>query len=187
MSGGTAIGLPPGRTWVAPAAGFGAVLGLVVAAALIFQVVYADRIVAGVRVLGLDLGGQSPDAGRALLEGSAVQLTQQMVTLHGGGREWQLTAAELGMRVDADTMVQQAYEIGPEANNGHLAAPFPIPTGSAVLEAFNGGDAELGIHGNNEPAALGLDVTHGCIRMSNSAIASLVDVLPLGTPVTIQP
>lgn len=122
VSRGALAGQALGRTWMASAAGFGGVLAVVVAAALAFQVAYADRIVAGVRVLGLDLGGQSPDAGRALLAGSAAQLTQQLVTLHGAGREWQLTAAELGMRVDADAMVEQAYQIGRVGNPAQRVA-----------------------------------------------------------------
>jgi lipoprotein-anchoring transpeptidase ErfK/SrfK len=56
---------------------------------------------------------------------------------------------------------------------------------SEVLDTFNGGDAELGIHGNNEASVLGKDVSHGCIRMSNDKITRLAGLLPLGTPVQI--
>ncbi|MBI4212895.1 MAG: VanW family protein [Chloroflexi bacterium] len=105
-----------GRSWLAPVFGVSALAGVVGLAALVFQVAYADRIVSGVRVLGLDLGGQSLQAGKALLEASASQLGEQPVTLRAGGREWQLPAAELGMRVDADAMVQQAYRIGRDGN-----------------------------------------------------------------------
>jgi lipoprotein-anchoring transpeptidase ErfK/SrfK len=56
---------------------------------------------------------------------------------------------------------------------------------SNVLEEFNGGDGVIGIHGTNEPDAIGSDVSHGCIRMSNEAITELAGILPLGTPVHI--
>jgi lipoprotein-anchoring transpeptidase ErfK/SrfK len=56
---------------------------------------------------------------------------------------------------------------------------------SEALDTFDGGDAELGIHGNNDASVLGTDASHGCIRMSNDKITSLAGVLPLGTPVTI--
>ncbi len=56
---------------------------------------------------------------------------------------------------------------------------------SDVLETFNGGDAEIGIHGNNDASVLGKDVTHGCVRMDNDAITSLTNIVPLGTPVDI--
>jgi lipoprotein-anchoring transpeptidase ErfK/SrfK len=58
---------------------------------------------------------------------------------------------------------------------------------SEVLTQFNGGDAELGIHGNNDESVLGKSVTHGCIRISNDSITRLAGMLPLGTPVEILP
>lgn len=62
---------------------------------------------------------------------------------------------------------------------------FALSGFSPTLKSFNGGDGELGIHGNNDPRALGNDVTHGCIRVSNAIIRSLVGVLPLGVPVEV--
>jgi lipoprotein-anchoring transpeptidase ErfK/SrfK len=56
---------------------------------------------------------------------------------------------------------------------------------SDALETFNGGDAEIGIHGNNDASVLGHDVTHGCVRMDNDAISTLTTTVPLGTPVDI--
>lgn len=56
---------------------------------------------------------------------------------------------------------------------------------SEVLEEFNGGDAELGIHGNNDASVLGQSVSAGCVRISNESITRLAGILPLGTPVEI--
>ena len=56
---------------------------------------------------------------------------------------------------------------------------------SDVLESFNGGDGEIGIHGNNDASVLGQDVSHGCIRMDNAAITDLTTKIPLGTPVQV--
>jgi lipoprotein-anchoring transpeptidase ErfK/SrfK len=56
---------------------------------------------------------------------------------------------------------------------------------SEVLTEFNGGDGELGIHGNNDASVLGKSVTHGCVRISNESITRLAGLLPLGTPVEI--
>ena len=56
---------------------------------------------------------------------------------------------------------------------------------SEALNTFDGGDAELGIHGNNDASVLGTDASHGCIRMSNDKITMLAGMLPLGTPVQI--
>jgi lipoprotein-anchoring transpeptidase ErfK/SrfK len=58
---------------------------------------------------------------------------------------------------------------------------------SDVLFDFAGGDGQFGIHGTNDPAGLGHDVSHGCIRMSNAGITFLAGTLPLGVPVEILP
>jgi L,D-transpeptidase-like protein len=43
----------------------------------------------------------------------------------------------------------------------------------------------VGLHGTNDPSSVGNRVSHGCIRMRNGDIAALVDILPLGTPISI--
>ena len=43
----------------------------------------------------------------------------------------------------------------------------------------------FGIHGNVDPTALGKQVTAGCVRMSNSDVEELFDIVPLGADVTI--
>lgn len=64
---------------------------------------------------------------------------------------------------------------------------YGLSAHSDALTTFAGGDAEIGIHGNNDASALGKSVSHGCIRMDNAAITTLSEVLPLGTPVQINP
>jgi lipoprotein-anchoring transpeptidase ErfK/SrfK len=58
---------------------------------------------------------------------------------------------------------------------------------SNVLNEFLGGDGQIGIHGTNDPSSVGKDVSHGCIRMRNAAIAKLARMLPLGVPVQMIP
>lgn len=41
------------------------------------------------------------------------------------------------------------------------------------------------IHGTNNPLAIGMRVTHGCIRMYPEDVASVFRLVPTGTPVTI--
>jgi L,D-transpeptidase ErfK/SrfK len=41
------------------------------------------------------------------------------------------------------------------------------------------------IHGTNNPIAVGLAVTHGCIRMYPDDVASLFPLIPVGTPVRL--
>jgi lipoprotein-anchoring transpeptidase ErfK/SrfK len=63
---------------------------------------------------------------------------------------------------------------------------FGLSAHSNVLYSFGGGAGQIGIHGTNEPAGLGTNVSHGCIRISNAGIAALARILPLGTPVEIK-
>jgi len=63
---------------------------------------------------------------------------------------------------------------------------FGLSGFSDTLTTFNGGPGQLGIHGTNEPEAIGTQVSHGCIRMANSDITRLARYLPLGTPVQID-
>ena len=44
---------------------------------------------------------------------------------------------------------------------------------------------EIYIHGTNNPMAIGMAVTHGCVRLYPEDIAALFPVVPVGTPVTI--
>ena len=57
---------------------------------------------------------------------------------------------------------------------------------SPVLDDYNGGKGEIGIHGTDHPELIGTDVSHGCIRMANDSIRKLAAILPLGTPVIVQ-
>ena len=47
-------------------------------------------------------------------------------------------------------------------------------------------DPHYGIHGTVEPDKIGQQVTAGCVRMRNSEVESLYDLLPIGTSVVIQ-
>jgi lipoprotein-anchoring transpeptidase ErfK/SrfK len=76
----------------------------------------------------------------------------------------------------------------PNPNGPYGTYAYGLSGFSDVLTNFNGGTGVIGIHGTNEPEALGTDVSHGCIRVSNDVIERMVEEigLPLGTPVEIQ-
>ncbi|MDH5237677.1 MAG: L,D-transpeptidase [Acidimicrobiia bacterium] len=63
---------------------------------------------------------------------------------------------------------------------------FGLSGFSEVLDSFAGGDGVVGIHGTNDPSALGRDVSHGCVRVLNDVIEDLAARVPLGTPVSIR-
>ncbi len=76
----------------------------------------------------------------------------------------------------------------------HAAAGDPLPTrvpsgpdnplGLFAMRLAAGNGTYM-IHGTNNPIAVGLPVTHGCIRMYPEDVAQLFPMIPVGTPVRI--
>jgi lipoprotein-anchoring transpeptidase ErfK/SrfK len=79
---------------------------------------------------------------------------------------------------------------------------FGLSGFSDVHETFRGGPGDIGIHGTNDPDAVGTDVSNGCIRLRDDAVIRLARLLPeaaaaqsvepttttgLGVPVRILP
>ena len=58
------------------------------------------------------------------------------------------------------------------------------PLGDFALR-LAAGHGEYMIHGTNNPTAVGMSVTHGCIRMYPEDIAALFTLVPVGTPVRL--
>ncbi len=58
------------------------------------------------------------------------------------------------------------------------------PLGQFMLRLAAGHGSYL-IHGTNKPIAVGLAVTHGCIRLYPEDIAALFPIVPVGTPVRL--
>lgn len=56
------------------------------------------------------------------------------------------------------------------------------PLGAYKMRLAFGGGSYL-IHGTNNPAAVGMAVTHGCIRMYPEDVEQLFGLAPIGTPV----
>jgi L,D-transpeptidase ErfK/SrfK len=75
------------------------------------------------------------------------------------------------------------------ADNGDpLPASVPPgpdnPLGAYAMRLAAGNGSYL-IHGTNNPIAVGLAVTHGCIRMYPDDVAALYPLIPVGTPVRL--
>ncbi len=62
----------------------------------------------------------------------------------------------------------------------------PDSTENVLGTRWMGIDKEgFGIHGNVDPTAIGRQVTAGCVRMNNTDVEELFDIVPVGTEVTI--
>src|ERR1700690_1852622 len=76
----------------------------------------------------------------------------------------------------------------------HAAAGDPLPTrvpsgpdnplGLFAMRLAAGNGTYM-IHGTNNPIAVGMPVTHGCIRLYPEDVAQLFPMIPIGTPVRI--
>ncbi len=86
---------------------------------------------------------------------------------------WIPTPSILRAHAKAGDPIPRVWPAGP--NN---------PMGEWALETTLSG-GEIYIHGTNNPMAIGMAVTHGCVRLYPEDIAALFPVVPVGTPVTI--
>ena len=72
--------------------------------------------------------------------------------------------------------------------NGDPLPPGPVkpgpdnPLGDYAMRLAAGGGTYL-IHGTNNPMAVGMAITHGCIRMYPEDVAALFPLIPVGTKV----
>ena len=71
-------------------------------------------------------------------------------------------------------------------NAGYGPFAFGLSAFSDVLTSFGGGPGQIGLHGTEDAASIGTAASNGCIRLSNGIITALAQVLPLGTPITIE-
>ncbi len=73
----------------------------------------------------------------------------------------------------------------PGADSPYGSYAYGLSGFSDVFETFAGGPGQLGIHGTDDPASIGTQVSSGCVRLRNEDIEQLAALLPLGTPVAI--
>jgi vancomycin resistance protein YoaR len=66
----------------------------------------------GTQIAGVELGGQSPSAARALLRREAEAVERVPIRFVAQGRSWELSASQLGVRVDWDAAVRAAMAEG---------------------------------------------------------------------------
>jgi len=89
-------------------------IGIVAAMAitLAWQGQYTNRVYAGVSVLGVDLGGKTTDEAREAVEDRLKGFVAQPITLTWQGKEWKPNAEQLGVKIDVDESIDEAYGVG---------------------------------------------------------------------------
>lgn len=109
------------------------------------------------------------------------------------------------LMLKSDEDIIKTYTIATGANNSSPVGTFKIVNKLANPTWFKAGAvvapgspenilgtrwlgfdlAGFGIHGTTDPQSLGLQVTQGCVRMSNAEVEELYTIVPVGTEVTI--
>jgi L,D-transpeptidase ErfK/SrfK len=86
---------------------------------------------------------------------------------------WIPTAHILKAHEEAGDPIPKVWAAGPDNPMGEWALETTLSRG------------EIYIHGTNNPMAIGMSVTHGCVRLYPEDIAALYPIVRVGTPVTI--
>lgn len=87
-----------------------------------------------------------------------------------------------------DEMIEREPELYGKYRGNTDAMPGGVnnPLGARALYLFqNGRDTYFRIHGTTDPRSIGRSVSNGCIRMINSHVVHLYDLVPLGTVVSV--
>ncbi|MEL6985507.1 MAG: L,D-transpeptidase, partial [Actinomycetota bacterium] len=117
-----------------------------------------------------------------------IDTSEHRLEVWRGDERWLETTVAIGTGT-TPTPIGQFYIIEllqpPDSTGLYGPFAFGLSGFSETLQSFAGGDGVIGIHGTDEPDALGTDVSHGCVRVHNDVITELAGVIPLGTPVTI--
>ncbi len=85
--------------------------------ALIFgsvQVDGRDEVRSGVHAFGVDLGGMTRNEARAALQQSAAEQANRPLILRDGDHTWEISAAELGLTLDVEGALDDAWQQGRE-------------------------------------------------------------------------
>src|SRR6266536_1635070 len=71
----------------------------------------ATRILPGVRVAGVDVSGMTRSEAEAALKPTVAEILDRRIGIQAGAKTWQLTAGQLGTRVDVQSALDQAFAV----------------------------------------------------------------------------
>jgi len=104
-----------GLTWVTVVLTVATVLVLLLAGAAFagyrYEQARSGRILPGVRIAGVDVGGMTKDEAQQALAATVSSLLTRPIDVSLGEKSWHLTARELGVSVDPTPIVDQALDL----------------------------------------------------------------------------
>ena len=111
------------------------------------------------------------------------------MTVYRLGRAVRVFKAIVGKAVDADPARRVFVEELVQLRAADVGAPFVLALSarSNVLQEYKGGPGQIALHGLDDTGGvLGTAVSHGCVRLADSAMRWLVaGRIGPGVPVTI--
>jgi lipoprotein-anchoring transpeptidase ErfK/SrfK len=114
----------------------------------------------------------------------AVHRGERRLRVYRGGRVLFSTPVAVGSK-GRETPRGSFYVTARFVPDDSFLGTFAFETSAySKLTDWPGGGV-VGIHGTSQPWLLGRAVSHGCVRVSNSAAAVLERLVPLGTPISI--
>lgn len=106
--------------------------------------------------------------------------------VHRRGRSAFATIVAVGKR-GAETPLGSYYVTARFTPTDPFYGPFALETSAySRLSDWPGGGI-VGIHGTSKPWLLGQAVSHGCVRVANSAALTLKQLVPVGSRIEILP
>ena len=102
----------PGRRFLAFVIATGLTLVLVVGGIAAYHQTLVDRILPGVSVAGVDVGGMAPDVARGILTERFRDLSEGGLSVRTGTGSATIPFADVGRAADVDAMVADAYAVG---------------------------------------------------------------------------
>lgn len=154
-----------------------------------FKSAMIKRLSAGSRFRSPDIVRKAPSGGLWI----TINRTNRILTLYKGRTVVKKYPVAIGR--ETDKTPQGKFYV-------YLKRKNPMWTGGRHAKPVAGGSPEnplgkrwmglslgkgnlYGIHGNNNPYSIGQRVSKGCVRMINSDVHGLYNMIPVGTPVWI--
>lgn len=151
----------------------------------VFEIFHYDRVYPGVSVWGEELGGMTRSESVEILSRKLSFLQSESITLRDGGNVWIFTPGQLGVKVDLEDAVQNAFRHGRTGNIredlwSQWAAAYS-GFSIAPLIIFNQAQAEQLLVGiasgiNVTPEEASITVDGGSVTLSSGQNGRSVDV-----------
>jgi vancomycin resistance protein YoaR len=100
------------RTLIALLGGFLAGFALFIALVIGSQILFSGKIITGTVVVGIPVGGKTPQEAAAILNQRLDYPINGKVLIRDGERSWILTPGQLGMFIDPEATAAQAFAVG---------------------------------------------------------------------------